>query len=216
MLSWFESKLRSKNNLLTTMKQQIIVIHGGDVFEDYEDYLNNLRIKEVTLERIRFQGWKENLGKELGKNFDVIAPKMPNAQNARYLEWKIWFERIIPLLDRRVIFVCHSLGGIFIVKYLSENEYPKRIKAVFLVGTPYHTPARHPLVDFTITKPLDKFIKQSEKIFLYHSKDDIIVPFDNAKCYHKKIPDAVFRVFEDRGHFNTETFPEILTDIKNI
>lgn len=198
------------------MKQQLIVIHGGDAFEDYEDYLVNLRTKEITLEKIRSQDWKGSLNKKLGEDFDVIIPKMPNAQNARYLEWKIWFEKIIPLLNNNVIIVGHSLGGIFIVKYLSENNYPQKIKAIFLVGTPYNSPIRHPLVDFTITNSLDKFVKQAGKIFIYHSKDDVVVPFNNAKYYHKEIPDAVFRVFKSRGHFNTESFPEIVKDIKSI
>jgi uncharacterized protein len=196
------------------MKQQIVVIHGGDAFENYEDYLDSLRTKEITLERIRSVGWKKNLGKELGEKFDVLTPSMPNKQNARYLEWKIWFERIIPLLDDELIFIGHSSGGIFLAKYLSENVYPKKIKATLLVAAPYNAPTEHPLVDFTITSPLDKFIKQAGKIVLYHSKDDKVVPFDNAERYHKEIPDAEFHVFEDRQHFNQESFPEIAELIK--
>ena len=101
-------------------------------------------------------------------------------------------------------------------EYLSENNYPKKIKATFLVGAPYNTPTIHPLVDFVITSSLDRFIKQGGKITLYHSKDDVVVPFENAERYHKEIPDAVFRVFEDRGHFNTESFPEIVEDLKSV
>ena len=48
--------------------------------------------------------------------------------NARYEEWKIWFERMIPFLNDNVILVGHSLGGIFFVKYLSENLLPIKSK----------------------------------------------------------------------------------------
>ncbi len=197
------------------MKTQIVVIHGGDAFEKYEEYLENLRTKDVSLENIRSIGWKANLKKDLGENFDVLLPKMPNAQNARYLEWKIWFERLIPFFDNEVIFVGHSLGAIFLTKYLSENIYPKKIKATILVGAPYNTPEKHPLVDFTLTKLLDGFNKQAGEIVFYHSKDDEIVPFENMERYKEKISNATFNIFEDRGHFNDESFPEIIELIKS-
>lgn len=202
--------------MIQHMKQQILVLHGGDAYETYDEYLDSLRTSNVTLERVRSKGWKANLQQELGENFDVIFPKMPNAQNARYIEWKLWFDNIVPLLDDDLILVGHSLGGIFTVKYLSENEFPKLIKSVLLVGTPYNTPTRHPLVDFVITSPLDRFVAQANKIIIYHSKDDKVVPFSNAKQFHKEIPGSELRVFEDRGHFNAESFPEMVKDIKNM
>ena len=197
------------------MKTQVVVIHGGGAHEKYEDYLNDLRTVDVSLEKIRSIGWKGNLGKDLGKDFDVLTPRMPNSQNARFLEWKIWFERLIPLINDEVIFVGHSLGAIFLIKYLSENTYPKKIKATILVGAPYNTPEKHPLVDFTLTKTLDGFIKQAGEIIFYHSKDDKIVPFENMERYKIAIPNAIYNVFENRGHFNDESFPEIGEMIKS-
>ena len=152
------------------MKKQIVVIHGGDAFDTYGEYLSYLKNKEVSLERIQFKDWKRNLSDDLGVEAQVLTPQMPNSQNARYLEWKIWFEKIISLLGENVIFVGHSLGGIFLAKYLSENNYQKIIKAVFLVAAPYNTETDHPLVDFNIENDLSSFARQGGKIFLYHSK----------------------------------------------
>jgi len=162
------------------MKQQILTIHGGSASETYEEYLEELRTREVFLDRMRGGGWKENLQKVLGEEYDVLLPKMPNATNARYAEWKIWFEKIIPLLDNEIIFIGHSLGAIFLVKYLAENNCPKKIKATMLVAPPYNTPEIHSLVDFNIETDLGKFAEQGGKIFIYHSKDDEIVPFSNC------------------------------------
>jgi len=198
------------------MKQQVLVLHGANAYEEYEEYLKSLREDQVTLERIRSKGWKAHIQEELGENFDVIFPKMPNAQNARYLEWSIWFENIVPLLDNDIIILGHSLGGLFIIKYLAENNFPKKIKALLLVGTPYNTPTQHPLVDFVITTPLDNVVTQMKKIYIYHSKDDQVVQFRNAQDYLKELPGAQLREFTDRGHFNSETFPEIIEDIKVI
>jgi uncharacterized protein len=196
------------------MRKQILVLHGGNAFDTYEEYILDLQSKEISIERLAAKDWKSNLSSDLGDEYDVILPRMPNSNNARYLEWKIWFEKIVALLDETVVFIGHSLGGIFLVKYLSENNSPKKIKGLFLVAAPYNTPKDHPLVDFTITNSLDRVEGQSEKIFLYHSKDDVVVPFDNAESYQTELRGATLRVFEDRGHFNSENFPEIVQDIK--
>ncbi len=36
------------------------------------------------------------------------------------------------------------------------------------------------------------------------------------KEYKAALPNATERIFEDRGHFNQEELPEIITDIKRI
>lgn len=196
------------------MKRQVFVIHGGNAFEKCEEYLERLKTKDISLEKLRSRGWKMQLGEKLGDDFDVLNPQMPNQQNARYLEWKIWFERLVPLMATEVILVGHSLGGLFLAKYLSENKLPHRILGVFLVAAPYNTPTQHPKVDFIITEKLDLFAKQAGKIFLYHSTDDTIVPYSNALEYQKALPSATLRTFDDRVHFNGEDFPELEEDIR--
>jgi len=57
--------------------------------------------------------------------------------------------------------------------------------------------------------------KEGEKYFLYHSKDDPIVPFMDLEKYLKALPTAKEMIFEDRGHFSVENFSEILENIKS-
>lgn len=197
------------------MTQQVLVIHGGDAFDKYEDYLDYLKSSEINLERLKSKGWKSNLQEDLGEGFDVLQPKMPNSMNARFKEWKIWFEKIIPLLDEQVIFVGHSLGGIFLAKYFSENDYPKKIKALFLIAAPFDK-SEDSLVDFVLDQPLDNLKNQIENIYLYHSQDDVVVPISHLEGYKKELPSAQTRIFENRGHFNMEHFPEIVEDLKKI
>lgn len=68
------------------MKQQVFVIHGGTAFDRYEEYFPYLENKEVSLEQLERRDWKMNLQNNLGENFEVFLPKMPNAQNAVYKE----------------------------------------------------------------------------------------------------------------------------------
>lgn len=198
------------------MKKQILIVHGGNAFEKYEDYISYLKNKEVSIDKLNFKDWKRSLGEVLGNEYQVLNPQMPNSQNARYSEWKIWFERLIPILDDTVVFIGHSLGGIFLAKYLSENNYPKKIKAIFLIAAPFNTKDEHPLVDFVLLNDLSSFLKQSDNIFLYQSKDDEVVPYSNVLNYQKFIPDAKVRIFENRKHFNQAELFEIVSDIKSL
>ena len=105
------------------MKKQVVVIHGADTFDTYEDSLKFLRNFEIdSLEYFKGKNWKTSLQERLGDEFEVISPRMPNTLNAKYLEWKIWFEKLVPLLNEEVILIGHSLGGTFLAKYLAENK----------------------------------------------------------------------------------------------
>jgi uncharacterized protein len=198
------------------MKHQVIVIHGGEAFDTYQEYIKSLEYYEFDLTRMQSKGWKSGLNKRLGKKFDVIQPRMPNASNARYKEWKIIFEKLIPHLGPNAIFVGHSLGAIFLVKYLSENDFPQKIQAVLLIAAPYNTKEKHPLADFNLGKSLSRFIMQAGSIYLYHSKDDKVVPISNFNAYKKLLPSAEVRLFTNKGHFNQEEFPELIKDIKSL
>ena len=61
---------------------------------------------------------------------------MPAKENADYEVWKIAFEKLLLVLDFAVpiIFTARSLGTIFLMKYLSENTFPKPIHTVHLVA----------------------------------------------------------------------------------
>jgi len=198
------------------MSKQLFVIHGGDSFETYEKYIAELRSIVLDLGRATFKGWKQQLPLILGDEVEVIQLRMPNPNNAKYLEWKIWFEKHIPYMQDQVILIGHSLGGIFLAKYLSEETIPKQIRATILVAAPYATNVRQPLGDFNLKSDLKNFEKQGGEIYLFQSKDDEIVPYVDIELYHEKLPNAHLMVFDDRGHFHTEEFPEIVDVIRNL
>lgn len=203
------------------MKKQLLVIHGGDTFRSYEDYFNSLKAEQIDLESMLTKGWKSLLGERLGEEYQVIAPRMPNSLNAQYPEWKLWLEKILPLLNDEIILVGHSLGGTFLVKYLSTQKVSKNIRGVFLVAPCYDESAkedgeREYLGEFLPPKGLGLLQDQTGEIFLYHSQDDDIVPFSSLKDYAKALPEAKVREFSDRGHFLGEDFPELTSDILSL
>ncbi len=196
--------------------QQVFVIHGGTAFDTYDEYLTYLSNKELSLEMLTQKGWKENLQEFLGDRYVVYLPKMPNSANAVYKEWCIWFEKYLTLLDNGVILVGHSLGAVFLAKYLSEHTISKHIKATFLVAPPFGHDLGEQLPQFSITGSLQGLALQGGKIILFHSKDDPVVNISEVGFYQEKIPNLDVRIFDNRGHFNEGTFPEIVEEIKNL
>lgn len=198
------------------MKKSLLIIHGGTTFDTYEEYLKYLESCELTLEKINRKDWKDNLARNLS-DFEVIYPKMPNSKNARYREWKIWFEKTFHLLTDEVVLVGHSLGGIFLVKYLSENSFPKRILQLHLVAAPYDTEIiKDSLADFALDETVEKISEKVGYIFLYQSKDDTAVAYEDVLKYKRDLPDATLLEFNDRGHFTQENFPELINNIINL
>lgn len=200
------------------MKQQILIINGGSTFLSNKDYISHLKSKEINLERLKARkDWKDSLQEELGESFEVFVPKMPNVTNARFEEWKIWFERIIDKLDENIILIGHSLGGIFLVKYLSENRLSKEVKATVLVAAPFDDKdLEESLAEFSLNPPLDNFAKQAGEIYLIQSKDDPVVPFNQFEKYKEALPGAKTLILDGMGHFKVESFPEIVDLLKNI
>ena len=197
--------------------QQIIFIHGGETFATYEDYIKSLEKGTFELpENEEVKRWKYTLEEEL-EDTQVIMPAMPSKYNAKYREWKIWFKKVAEYAEEGVVLIGHSLGGLFLAKYLSENDFLKKIKATFLIAAPYNTEGSgHSLADFEIPQDLSKLESQGGKIFIYHSEDDFVVPFSALDKYAKALPSAKKVIFKDRGHFLQESFPELVEDIRSL
>ncbi len=199
------------------MKQiQLIVIHGGMTFKNRKDYVNYLKTREITINNN--PNWKDQYLKcKLEKYCEIIKPRMPLKENAKYEDWKIHFERYIPYLKDNIILIGESLGAIFLAKYLSENKFPKKIVSTYLVAPPFdNTLLGEDLVGgFTLSNDLSLLEENSSKLYLIFSKDDDVVPISHAKKYQKKLQSARIIIFNSKnGHFEIKEFTEIVNMIK--
>jgi len=193
------------------------MIHGGMTFKNKKGYLRFLKTRQISIEK-KIRWGDVYLDKALGKNFEIIRPRMPLQDDAKYSDWKIYFERHIPYLRNNVILIGGSLGGIFLAKYLSEHKFPKKILSIYLVCPPFDdTLDEEDLVGgFSLKPNLSLIEKNSKNLYLLFSKDDDIVPVSHAKKYEKKLKDAKIIVYKNKnGHFKISKFPEIVKMIKN-
>ena len=113
--------------------KQLLYIHGGNLTKDNDELLKIMATREINPfeeKKRRRRTLQERL-----PEFVVIKPEMPNKDMARYSTWKLWFEKYIPFLEaENLVLVGHSLGAMFLTKYLAENEFPIQISQLHLVA----------------------------------------------------------------------------------
>ncbi len=193
---------------------QVICIHGGEVHRSYEAYLRMLVHYAIDPYTTK-QRWRNTLSDDLGDAYTVILPEMPNKYNAQYAEWEIWFDKYISFMQEGCVLIGHSLGGLFLARYLATHTLPVTISTVYLVAAPFFTADTDHGGDFIVNDAILSLLNERYTIVLLHSKDDQVVPFSDLTAYSTLLPQARSMIFEDRGHFLQEHFAELVADIKN-
>lgn len=198
--------------------KQVLMIHWGSVYRTKKDFYEEFK-KRTCNPFKKDKKRKYRIAEELKDTHETILLDMPNKFNADYICWKIRFEKHFPFLSKEdTILIGHSLGGTFLIKWLSENSFPKKIKQLHLVSTviEHKKEDTRTLGNFKLNfNKIKNILPQVENIFIYHSKDDPVVPFSHAERYKKYLPIAKLFAFENRGHIRQEEFPELFENIRN-
>ena len=194
---------------MTEQKPQICIIHGGTVYESDEEYQQALRDLTLNYDRLLYApSWKNWLAEQL-PDHDVMLPSMPNKINAKYDDWALYFSKVVPFLQPDAVLIGHSLGGIFLAKYFIENPPKKPYRKLILIAAPYDDETGESLKGFKLTDA-SALAEIFEEIHLLHSTDDPVVSFAEKDKYVRDLPNIEVHVFEDKQHFNTSSFSELI------
>ena len=196
---------------------QLIYIHGGGTHQNRSSFVKFIKHK-LTISIEKKIKWSDDyLDHNLKKDFFVIKPAMPLKENARYLEWKIYFEKYLPFTSDGVVLVGFSLGAFFLVKYLSENIFPKKISGIFLIAPPFDNslPGEELVGGFKLRQNLSKIYQNCTNIHFLFSLDDPVIPIEHARKFEQKLDQANYHYLANKnGHFKVSKFPEIIKLIK--
>jgi predicted alpha/beta hydrolase family esterase len=70
--------------------------------------------------------------------------------------------------------------------------------------------------EFNLEYTYNRVSRWAKDIFIYHSQDDMTVPFEQSLQLKQYFPESTFRQFHNRGHFFMEAkLPELVEDIKS-
>ena len=226
--TWFSSCLWPLSTLdyakfvksKTLTKSNLIHIHGGEVWQDKSTYRSKIQSGELNsywysksfdnaVDGFK-TSWKSEVSNFCKDNYiSLIKPQMPNKTNADYTKWKWVFEQSLPFITDQTVLVGHSLGSMFLTRYLSENKLD--CKAVFLVSGGLWTNSENKREDFDVNWGLDSgfevsngLIQLGNKINIVHSKDDYAVEFARSVNLKAKLPNANFLELDGLGHLSGE------------
>ncbi|HLZ62360.1 MAG TPA: alpha/beta fold hydrolase [Ktedonosporobacter sp.] len=156
-----------------------------------------------------------SLQQQLGSDYQVLAPDMPDPDYPRYLAWRDQIEQELGKLDADSLLIGHSLGGSMLLKYLAEGIYQKPIAGLFLVAVPYWGKQDWEL-EYAVPDDFASRLPPIRQLFLYHSRSDEDVPFSSLGRYQEKLPQATVRVLSGKEHSFTEGLPPLVQDIKRL
>lgn len=165
-----------------------------------------------------YKNWFPWLKSQLAKRkLNCIVPNFPSPTKQDYESWSRILEAYLEIgcIAENTIFITHSLGGIFIVKFLIEHSI-KIKKLVTVAGfNNIKFEEDNSLYDsfYMSDEELEGLKKASfDKVCMY-SNDDPYVPQIEAEKFAKCI-DAEKVLVNDAGHFNEKSgyqeFGEIL------
>jgi len=193
--------------------KQILVIHGGTTYPSYEEYFNELKNLELKYERLlAHQDWKATLASHFPDD-DILLPGFPNRQNAQYNEWCIYFKKLLPFLRDDFIVIGHSLGAIFLAKYLHEHPLEAKARKLILIAAPYDDESDESLGDFKLTSATG-LEKSADEVHFFFSEDDPVIKITEKAKFERDLPSATFHVLSGYGHFNQSEFPEFIELLK--
>ncbi|MDO4781039.1 MAG: alpha/beta hydrolase [Candidatus Saccharibacteria bacterium] len=187
--------------------KQIVLIHGGNSYKSHEAYREHLRAVAMEYQRLLpKRRWSDAIIEAL-PDADILLPSMPNSNNAQFDEWVMWFEKMIPFFGDDVRLIGHSLGAMFLAKYLHMRPLVRPVRQLHLIAGGYNAP-EHDYGSFEITSATG-LERSAAEIHLYHSQDDSVVPFAELAKFQTDLPTAQIHVFTDRNHFLQPDFPEL-------
>ena len=154
-----------------------------------------------------------------GTDYEVHYPAMLDEDNARYEQWKQHIEQELAAMQGPIVLIGHSVGASVIVKCISEIEVKKPIAGIFLIATPFwggHGWRYEGYEKLTLPKGLAARLPEGMSLFLYHCRDDEVVPFDHLALYAQLLPQAAVRELDAGGHQLNNDLSEVARDIKTL
>jgi predicted alpha/beta hydrolase family esterase len=155
-----------------------------------------------------------SLETELGRQYAVRYPRMPDEANPHYPSWKAALFKELDELDDTAILIGHSVGATFLIHALAEQRPKRKWSAVLLIAPLFLGDGGWPGDETDPVTNLAAELRADVPVFLYHGTADDEVPFEHMELYAKTIPHAAARVLANRDHQLNNDLSEIARDIR--
>jgi len=174
------------------------MISGADVHDHWDDQL------------------VYSLRSELGPDYDIRYPVMPNEADPKYAAWKQALERELAALEPGTIVVGHSVGGTILINVLADQTPHTSLAAICLISAPFIGAGGWQSDDIEPRSDLAARLPGDVPIFLYHGYDDDTVPVAHVDLHARALPAAHVRRLANRDHQLNNDLSEVASDIRQL
>jgi len=183
-----------------------IILHGMPSKEGYYDPNRESQSNEHWLPWLQHQ--------LLLKDILAQAPEMPKPYEPNYGEWLKVFDQF--LIDENTILIGHSLGGGFLIRWLSENNV--KVGKVILVA-PWIDTKKVLVTGFFDFKIDPNLVNKTNGIVIFGSDNDENDIKESIKALMGEVSNISYREFQNMGHFvfssmGKKDFPELLEEVE--
>lgn len=157
-------------------------------------------------------------------DFEIFEPIFPLDNEVSYQSWNDSMDRIVKNVDKNTSFLCHSLGCLYIVRYLYRKKATCNTVICIAGGVCNKNEIvgenKERLKEFIPNeKEFEYFKKNAVKVYDIISNNDHI--FSSSQLKNYIISTNAEEIFlKDQGHFgrssNVKDIPEIENILKNI
>ena len=157
----------------------------------------------------------DSLKRELGPDYAIRYPRMPNEADPKYAEWKTTLKRQFAGLDDGAIVVGHSIGGTILIKTLADDPPQLTFGGIFLIAPPFVGDGGWHSDDIELSD-LGTKLPEETPLYLYHGSKDQTAPLEHVGLYAKALPHAVVRRLSGRDHQLNNDMSEVAADIRRL
>jgi predicted alpha/beta hydrolase family esterase len=182
------------------MTRQVLFVQGGGA-GTHDEWDNKL---------------VESLERDLGPDYKLIYPRMPNEADPKYTRWKAALEEELGRLDDGAVLVGHSMGGTILINALADDPPALALGGVFLIAAPFVGDGGWPSEDIEPRRNIGASLPEGMPIYLYHGSKDDIAPLAHVDLYAKAIPQAVVRRLKGRNHQLNNELREVARDVLSL
>ena len=158
----------------------------------------------------------ESLARELGADYEIRYPRMPDEDDPRYTAWKAALENEFAALDDRAILIGHSIGGTMLVNALAEQSTRQRFAALFLLAAPFVGDGGWSSDELRSPQDLGARLPSEVPVHIYHGLEDETAPPAHADLYARVIPQARIQRLTGRDHQLNNDLKEVAAAIKSL
>lgn len=158
----------------------------------------------------------ESLRRELGPEYDVRYPRMPDEADPRVAAWRPVLERELAALGPGAVVVGHSVGGTVLLHTLADARPVPALAAIVLVSAPFIGEGGWASGELLSRPDLAERLPAATPLLLYHGEDDAEVPVAHLARYAHAIPRARVRRLAGRDHQLNNDLSEVARDVHGL